>query len=350
MSPINQKYFVSKATAMYIAEHFHFFLAPKNNAKTTSTLSVKDITEIKDNNNNTAYYLFNYNDDRGYLFLSADYRQEAAFGFGENGLADINNMPPQLKYLIDEEIKEIDFLRNNEVDSIEQVPEETWEMFALPPDENLPGLPDEEGNCGEAYSYTKGPLLQTEWGQDRGGIVPYNDLCPIPNGCSFKAPTGCVATAMAQIMYYHKKPASYNWNLMYTGNQSSAECARLMRDAGNSVDMSYTCTLSGANSRKVDNALINTFGYASSTNYRDYGSGPTQVEIDNYRPVYLSAVDQHAWVCDGYRYFLTGCSGIFWPHMNWGWNGDYNNYFGFNDWSPGGYSFNGERKMIVIRK
>jgi hypothetical protein len=348
LSKINNKYFVKKETAIYIAEHFNFFTSNNPNSKNSTNLSIKNITSINDNNKNPAYYIINYNNDAGYLVLSADYRQEAILGFGENGNFLTSNIPPQLNYIIEEQTSEIEFIRENEVDSIEQVPEDSWSMFTLPPeDQPIPIDPECEGQY--SYEYTKGPLLTTQWGQNGGGTVPYNNFCPIPNGCSYKAPTGCVATAMSQIMYYHKWPNTYDWTQMQNGNTSSAECARLMRDAGISVNMNYDCYSSGAYSKDVEKALENDFGYSTSTSYETYYSGPMQTEIDSYRPVYLSA-GGHAWVCDGYRYYFSGCTGSIWPHMNWGWNGAYNDYFGFNNWNPSSYSFNSNRKMVKVRK
>ncbi len=348
-SAINKKYYVKECTARYIAENFNFFIVPKSNSRITNNLTIKDITSINDSNNIPAYYIINYNDNAGYLILSADFRQEAVLGFGEQGEALLTNIPPQLNFIIEEQTSEIEYLRENEVDSIETVPNDSWSMLPLPPDD-IPQIVDPiNGNCGSSYEVTKGPLLATSWGQTRGGFIPYNYLCPTPSGCMDKAPTGCVATAMAQIMYYHKWPSSYIWTQMQTGDNSTVECAKLMRDVGMSVNMSYGCSSSGAYSSIVEAALEYHFGYASSTNYETYYSGPMQVEIDGYRPIFLSA-GGHAWVCDGYRYFFSGCSGSIWPHMNWGWNGFYDNYYGFNNWNPGGMTYNNNRKMIKVRK
>ncbi len=58
----------------------------------------------------------------------------------------------------------------------------------------------------------------------------------------------------------------------------------------------------------------------------------------------------HAWVCDGYRrtrYFYEDCDEIvtLYLHMNWGWNGTYNNYFAYNNFDPGSYEFNSNKSM-----
>lgn len=355
LSSINKKYFVKESVAKYVAENFNFFKVPKANSRNTSNLTVKEIININDVNNIPAYYAINYNDDAGYLILSADFRQEAVIGFGEEGNFIIANIPPQLNQIIKDETSEIEYLRENEVDSIEEFPKDSWSMTTLPPDDVPIEVDPENGNCGDAYEYTKGPLLTTTWDQSgTGNGQPasinsrYNDLCPMLS-CG-RPPVGCVATAMAQIMYYHKKPTSYNWASM-ANTYSTPACAQLMRNAGMSVDMDYDCSGSGAYSSDVESALENDFGYASSTNYQTYYSGPMQIEIDAYRPVYVSA-GGHAWVCDGYRYFFSGCSGTIWPHMNWGWGGFGNNYCAFNNWQPSGSSstYNSNRKMVIVRK
>jgi len=345
---INKKYFVKESVAKYVAENFHFFKVPKSNSRNTSNLTVKDITNIYDANNIPAYYIINYNDDAGYLILSADFRQEAIIGFGEQGNALLANIPPQLKNIIDEETSEIEYLRENEVDSIEEVPERTWAATTLP-DDNPPGPVDPDGENCTTYDYTKGPLLLTNWGQDGGGVMPYNNLCPIPNGCTVKAPTGCVATAMSQIMYYHKFPSTYVWTQMQTGDNSTAECARLMRNAGTSVSMNYGCSASGAYTEDVAPALKNTFGYASTTQCLSYSVGTVQNEINAYRPVYLSG-GGHAWVCDGYRFMSSGCLGTTWLRMNWGWNGSWNDYYSSSNWNPAGSNYNSNKKMVLVRK
>lgn len=354
-SAINKKYFVKESTAKYVAENFHFYTT-NTNSRINSNRTVKDITEINGTNNIPAYYIINYNDNLGYLLLSADYRQEAILGFNEEGNFTISETPIQLEEIILEETSETNYLRENEVDSIETQPRNTWETITLPPDDNPIGPVEPGGGNCTSYDYTKGPLLTTLWGQN-GGWTPvfqsnYNDQAPLLS-CG-RALTGCVATAMAQIMYYHRWPTSYNWTLMQQGNISTPECARLMRNAGNSVSMDYGCSSSGARSEDVPNALRNTFGYSSNTsNCISYSAGTVQNEINAFRPVYLrgrGADGGHAWVCDGYRFMSSGCLGTTLLLMNWGWNGSANGFYNSSNWNPSGMTFNSDRGMILVRK
>ena len=140
-----------------------------------------------------------------------------------------------------------------------------------------------------------GPLLSTTWSQS----PYYNNLCPGTG--SNKAVTGCVATAMGQIMRYWQWPlqghghhsyvanyaqygyadygtqyadfgsATYNYNAMpnaLTSNSSSiqvGQIAQLLYHCGVSVNMMYGPNASGANSENVPAAMQNYFGYKSST-------------------------------------------------------------------------------------
>lgn len=215
------------------------------------------------------------------------------------------------------------------------------------------------------------PLLVTTWNQS----PYYNRLCP--GSGSNKAITGCVATAMGQIMRYWQWPAQGNGQHSYVANYSDYgygdygtlevdysaatydytlmpallnsstpidqvnEVAKLLYHCGVSVNMMYSPSASGANSENVPNAMRRYFGYGPSTfNYK--GSNETawinalKGELNAERPVYYSGSGDdggHAFVCDGYdedNFF----------HFNWGWQGSHNGYFAVSDLNPGSYVFN----------
>lgn len=194
------------------------------------------------------------------------------------------------------------------------------------------------------------PLLgEITWGQGE----PFNLLCPtLSNG--ERAVTGCVATAMAQIMMYYKYAegqesisyewngqtlsadfGKYDWDLMapkYTGSESEASrlaVATLMRDCGYSVRMDYGPE-SGAYSPDIPGALSGNFVYDHSLIYlphsdcdKDSWEKILKEELDNKRPVLYSGtgnIGGHAFVCDGYD-----DKGYF--HFNWGWSGANDGYY-----------------------
>lgn len=211
------------------------------------------------------------------------------------------------------------------------------------------------------------PLIQTRWDQSD----PYNLLCPT-YGDNVKCASGCVATAMAQIMNYHEWPekgkgsnsyscynpsistnfgtlamnfanTTFDWaNMTDRYNSSSTEAqknavATLMYACGISVNMIYGPS-SGAQSTKGAAAFVNYFDYDKGTTYylRDYFSGSEWEkmiydELAAKRPVMYDGVtgnnEGHEFVCDGYS------DGYF--HINWGWGGMSDGYFLLSALDPG---------------
>jgi hypothetical protein len=214
---------------------------------------------------------------------------------------------------------------------------------------------------------TKGvePLLTVKWDQGRF----YNTMCPVDvNGISGHAPVGCVATAMAMVMYYYRYPEQGNGfhsytppynggiygvqavdfgNTFYRWDEMPDQCftyndavAELSYHCGVAVNMKYTPTASGAATLDVPFALIYHFRYMATAELLNRNSFETYEEwrqlltgeIDNNRPVIYRSVNNltgHAYVCDGYHdsvYF----------HFNWGWSGNHNGYYYINELIPGG--------------
>jgi hypothetical protein len=192
-------------------------------------------------------------------------------------------------------------------------------------------------------------LLSTEWGQR----APFNNYMPLLNGEN--TVTGCVQTAIAQIMRYHKHPAigsgvfqhawndqnltavmnrPFNWENMPsiftsdTPQYMKDEIAALMRDLGifNKANFGLSSTSAAFNFKSFDRA----FGYAPIA-YQKIGSSITSIndffstirnEIDNLRPVVLE-IPNHLTIADGYASDSTGRK----IHVNMGWEGAYDNYY-----------------------
>jgi len=170
-----------------------------------------------------------------------------------------------------------------------------------------------------------------------------------------------VATAMAQIIRFHKFPSGYDYTLMLARYRNSdvlattsgaQDVARLMRDCGKSVDMWYQCDGSGAMAFRIPNALENKFGYSEDARRDDFDKHITDLKnnIEAGYPVILDAdrdwagVHGHTWVCDGYsqnRWYncesgMTSSSTLM-LHMNWGWNNnsrENDTMYAYNDWAP----------------
>ena len=203
-----------------------------------------------------------------------------------------------------------------------------------------------------------GPLLTSAWGQ---GCF-YNEACPVnTSGPCQHVEAGCVAIAMAQIMYYHKQPivgngsmsypcspygtlsadfgqTTYQWEQMAdTLHESNPAVAQLIYHCGVSVQMKYGAHSSFSSSGSAANAFQNFFGYhvtfLSKANYTDEEwTTIIRNDLDRQLPVYyrgFSNLGGHAFVCDGYD-----TNGLF--HFNFGWDGDADGYYSID--SPNGFS------------
>ena len=191
-------------------------------------------------------------------------------------------------------------------------------------------------------------LIQTYWAQRS----PFNDSCPLLDNSSTL--TGCVATAMAQIMNYWKYPTrgigshSYYWNSKtltadfsgttydwanmantYTSSSSAAAkqaVATLMYHCGVSLEMNYGTSESGANTSNVVAALTTYFNYSTDARYITRAEinndakwiDTIKVELDAGRPLQYSGRSSsgggHSFICDGYDENNN-------LHINWGWGG-----------------------------
>ena len=208
-------------------------------------------------------------------------------------------------------------------------------------------------------------LLGTNWNQS----PYYNDLCPYDSNQNATTLTGCVATAMAQIMKYWGYPnngrgssryhhsdygvltadygsTQYQWAQMPNQLSSSSSntqvnaVATLMYHCGVSVQMDYGVDGSGISDiTKVVDSLKGYFNYGSTASLVKREATTDSIwlsslknELNSNRPVFYVGFDPngeggHAWVCDGYNddnHF----------HMNWGWSGYADGYFALSSLIP----------------
>ncbi len=219
-------------------------------------------------------------------------------------------------------------------------------------------------------------IVPVTWGQG----YPYNKDVPYQCG-SGKAPVGCVAVAIAQIMAYHKYPSSYNWDLLtqtptISGTLKSDESrrnevARLMADIGRKVEMNYGCSGSSSNIEKARVAL-GQYGYYTSkiSNVITSFSKKPWMAMDVYEnpdylfhnPMYIrgsnTAGEGHAFIADAKSEFMETTWAIRYTivngeyvngelidlgfpmadlfdipllvHINWGWDGYSNGWYLYN--------------------
>ncbi|MDE5888243.1 MAG: C10 family peptidase [Muribaculaceae bacterium] len=324
---------ISPEEALQAASQFMSAKAPLTRGAATPL----SLTRADGNNDLQPYYVFNTENENGFIIISADDRFSKVLGYSDSGSFDLDKMPPQLKFLLDNFAK-----KANEGISLSNSTHPSWSAPAF---------------------YTRadeGVLLKTEnWGQG----APYNGHCPAMS--SGHAPTGCVATAMGIIMKYHKWPESYNgttfnWDAMPTDVEVGAEIeanddvATLMFYIGQAVEMQYGEQASGALRRNIAPALRNKFNFAPSCQYREPANYSMEEwmniikrDLDDGNPVLYSGTDEgnqsgHEFVIDGYNE-----QGF---HINWGWDGRSNGYFALETLNPSGsdYSYNNAAVIKIV--
>ncbi len=314
--------------------------------------------EVPDKNRQTAFYIINY-EGGGFLILAGDRRSEPVLAYSQTNefVIDPDNFPSALVAWLYETTVNIEELRVSGDRPTPEI-ERQWEDVQRGGPEVISHESDIQTEDTDCIStrIQKGPYLKTTWGQGSG----YNEAAPYLN-CSQslngRAPAGCVATAMAQVMKYHRHPARYNWDNM-PDIYGTMYTSLLMREIGNSVEMDYRCGGSGAKMSKCVPALKNQFEY-SSAKYADYNYMTIISELKQGRPVILSGgrktgwwifshyTDGHAWVCDGFYRYSNPCYGtILRFYMNWGWDGMHNGWFFSNNFNPNNHTFNYKTKMI----
>ncbi len=234
--------------------------------------------------------------------------------------------------------------------------EEKWNRLTTYPEDFILATANEIVLASTA-GQKKGPLLTTKWGQRDY----YNDQCPGYSDGD-QTLTGCIATAMGQIMNYHQWPSAgvgshsyttatndfdlhvnfgsttYNWV-----NMSNDDKARISYHSGVAVDMDYGYYTSKAYPDSPVDALRNHFQYDTGSYERrisssdTYWHGKIKADIDNHLPVYYGGYvppggrGGHAFVCDGYDYSSDGCKQY---HFNWGWDGVADGWFGIDKLDP----------------
>ena len=273
----------------------------------------------------TMLYIVNFTNNNGYLLLSAKEPNHEVIAYVEEG-----NMTPTTT--IDNPGMQLFLKRTREYIN-------RLGLNPLEPIDTIPLMP------GELRLLI--PLMKTSWHQ----FSPFNDQCPVINGIPCKA--GCGPIATAQIVAYHKSPASYNnyvfpWDSISVNFRPTTElgktgAAYLVHQIGLLEYADYHPEGTGVTTYGITNAF-NVLGYSYSTD--DYSYNLCKQSIDANRPILITGTDEvnngcHAWVIDDYydrieafvehladggtfiRYEITGR----FVHCNWGWNDNSNGYF-----------------------
>ena len=320
----------------------------------------------------TEFFIFNNTTGKGYVIMAADDCVTPILGYSYENNFDDGELPPNFKALLDSYAAQINEATSMKFSASEEILKE-WEC--LRQGKSLPIKSEKTVN----------PLVQTKWNQ----LPYYNDLCPYDYNANERTVTGCVATAMAQIMKYWSYPThglgshsyvptshpeygtlyvdfstvNYQWsNMPNSVTSANNAVATLMYHCGVSVDMMYGVNSApdygsaayiidyGGDRACAETALKTYFDYKNTLHgvkRSDYTDAQwvelLKNELDHSRPMLFGGFGSsggHAFVCDGYNsnnYF----------HFNWGWGGHYDDYFNINNLNPSSHNYSQNQQVII---
>lgn len=333
--------------------------------KSASHIFITDEITVSENNQ-ILYYVFNTSNG-GFIIVSADNIFTPVIGYSFEGNYVTENQPEDFKLWMDNYKTEIVKDVASKITATPEIATE-WNRLNVSADKFVM----KKGTKDVA------PLLISTWDQ----FPCYNALCPIDAAASSsmggRCPVGCVATSMAQIMYYYRYPKMgngyhtdntqsygglyvnfgttiYDWNAMANScNGENLAIATISYHCGVAVDMVYGPNGSGTQISKwasgTTKRLPLYFKYSNDVTYATRGSSTTdwenliRAQIDAKHPVQYAGFPNtgeagHAFNIDGYQdstYF----------HFNWGWSGSENGYFTINNLNPSGYDFSYNQQMV----
>lgn len=343
---------LSKARAFAQKRQAQLSKGQQSNTLTLTPIAQRELLNSKDGKE---LYAYNIGNGQGFVIISGDERMPEVFGYADEGSLDPQQIPENMRFWMQQYAENVKQLQAGK------------QMTAIPTHSAV------------------APFLTAKWNQG----APYNMQCPKDTKDGKASMTGCVATAMAQVLYYVQPdgcttlnsyiteirkmnvPAlpstTFNWSIMrntYTSSDNDAsaqEVAKLMRYCGQAVEMDYKSSTSGAYASEIAPALIDNFGLSpniENIDRYDY----TSLEWDNMiykelvegRPVMIGGRNMDA----GHRFLCHGYDGAGLYYINWGWGGSSDGFFDLNHLNPdnqgiggsnGGYSGNMDI-IIGIRK
>jgi len=334
---------ISESQAMKLAQQF-----------VAGSQTRKSVPAVKAAGQVNGLYVFNVGGS-GFVVVSNDDQTVPILAYGQDGNIDTDDMPDEMRAWLQGYATQIAWLRTHDAQDTRKKVQRRLD--------------------GETKADIA-PMITTNWNQGQ----PYNDQCPTID--NVRTVTGCVATAMAQLMYFYQWPktsaaipayttktkdsegaayeltvdalpsTTFDWDDMlanYTplnpetgirylsGTTTQQQAvATLMKYCGAALQMSYGLSANGgsaAYNEDIPYALKSCFGYDGGVRhcYRKNYSMAEWVdiiygELAASRPVALggqSAGGGHSFVCDGYR----SVDDADYFHINWGWAGSSDGYF-----------------------
>lgn len=301
----------------------------KEKGKTIHQTSPRRLKMMADRTDVSTFYVFNAQNEEGFVIISGDDSTDDVLGYAVRGSFNEESLPDNFVSWLKELDAQMTMIRSGKAKAA------NWKNI--------------EAHADVAQ------LLTTKWNQSS----PYNNMCPEDAGQ--RSVTGCVATALAQVMNYHQWPkgatgslegyttstqsivvpalpsTTFDWGNMiddYSKGYSSAQAnavAILMRYCGQALMMDYTNIESSASYSTAIPVLVEDMGYDKDMRHIFANSFEMEEwerkvyhELTTTGPVLYagnSGTSGHAFVVDGYR----GSDKMY--HVNWGWGGSCDGFY-----------------------
>lgn len=307
---------------------------------------VKSVSKARGDASGDAFYVFNAEKNDGFVIVSGDDRTVPILGYSRTGSIDMDKIPENMKWWLDSYARQMEAICIGSL-----LP--SAKLTTTSPKAAIPAM------------------IQTRWGQG----APYNLMCPDENFLESgekgydptkRCLTGCVATAMAQVMYYHGWPEScpaidqysvgeydisgnytekgkikaipsttFDWTKIKTSynadetGEAAQEVAKLMRYCGQAMNVEYG--VDGTGGYLSPSLLASVFNYSKNIRELSRDSYTTRQweafiydELVAGRPVlYGGSTKKYA----GHQFIVDGYDGSGLFHINWGWGGFKDSYF-----------------------
>ena len=302
--------------------------------------------------------LYIFNADNGYVVISGDKRTPPVLAFSDQQPYLDNEVIPPARMWLDSYADQIAALQQSPTGTEHPAWNHILSQRALP-------------RNGEAIA----PLTHSHWSQEEY----YNYYCPRDYaGPNNRCVTGCVATAMGQLMYYFRWPHTGTGSYSYTdenyGTQSAdfgnstydysamcdnpnainTEISKLIYHCGVGVDMHYGVNGSGMYNHSAAYVLRTYFKYSPETQYVFRDSTTLDWDsliishLERNIPLYYAGwsvpdINGHGFICDGYKIVDSA----YYYHFNFGWGGSHDGYFITTHLNTAGTHFNLAQELII---
>ena len=304
--------------------------------------------------------LYIFNAENGFVVVSGDKNVTPVLSFSDQQRYNDSDVVPPFEMWINHYSNQIEQIRREQISQPQYV--EYWNRILA----NAPAF-----RSGDEVE----PLMLSQW--DQGEY--YNYYCPRDlAGQNGRVVTGCVATAMGQLLYYFRFPehgtgsysytdehygvqsadyenATYNYNAMCDKPTAiNPEISKLIYHCGVGVDMHYGPDGSGMTNHSAARVLRTHFKFSPETEYLFRDSTDLNWDsvvvshLSRNIPMYYAGwsvpdINGHGFICDGYK----TVDSAYYFHFNFGWSGYMDNYYYTNSLFVGGSNFNLAQELII---